>query len=162
MREENQIREKGGGIESNFTEEYTPLDTTPAGPTFDRSESDNGSETQNIEHYDLNESTGTDGFIDDGILECENLILADYCIDGCCCYDCVAEGSYFEHENGGYFQYDHENGTCTQAVDDGQVVGVENGYQVDEVFDTGDGYYANDYEAVGDFDESFDDYEEYG
>ena len=25
MREENQIREKGGGIESKFTEEYTPL-----------------------------------------------------------------------------------------------------------------------------------------
>ena len=25
MREENQIRERGGGIESKFTEEYTPL-----------------------------------------------------------------------------------------------------------------------------------------
>ena len=26
MREENQIREKGGGIESKFMEEYTPLE----------------------------------------------------------------------------------------------------------------------------------------
>ena len=34
MREENQIREKGGGIESKLTEEYTPLPNSTNLPKF--------------------------------------------------------------------------------------------------------------------------------